>query len=246
MICAGEALPPASLRYWMERYPHITYTNMYGPTEITVDCSFHFIHEMPAEDALTIPIGVARSNMELFVRADDGSLSQRPGARGELLVRGTSVAYGYLGDDDKTRQAFIQNPLHERFHDPLYCTGDLVEIDADGRYLFLGRKDDQIKYLGHRIELGEIEAALLSLDEVTEGVVSFCAEGEFGRAQAEIGALVKLGDGGELGGLRDALQTRLPPYMMPTLYREHDGDYPRTPNGKYDRKAVARLLFDGG
>ncbi len=243
LICAGEALPPASLQFWMKKYPHIRYANMYGPTEITVDCSYYSIVETPAENTLNIPIGVARKNMELFVRTDNGRLSQEIGATGELLVRGTSVAYGYLGDEEKTRQSFIQNPLHQTFHDPLYCTGDVVEIDDKGRYLFLGRKDDQIKFLGHRIELGEIEAALISLASVNEAVVAFRKEGEFGQEQAEIGALVSLSSG-DSQQLWEALKARLPGYMIPTHIRLFSGDYPRTPNGKYDRKAIARLLFE--
>ncbi len=245
VICAGEVLPPASLQFWMKQYPHIVYANMYGPTEITVDCSYYSIVETPGDDTLNIPIGIARKNMELFVRADDGSLSQDNGARGELLVRGTSVAYGYLGDEEKTRQSFIQNPQHDDFHDLLYCTGDIVEIDAGGQYLFLGRKDDQIKYLGHRIELGEIEAALMSLPSVSEAVVSFKREGEFGQQQAEIGALVTLAQG-EIQTLREELNGKLPGYMIPTQFRSYNGDYPRTPNGKYDRKTIARLLFETG
>jgi amino acid adenylation domain-containing protein len=171
LICAGEVLPRDILDTWMEMYPHIQFTNMYGPTEITVDCSYHMMQSRPDENCLTIPIGKARKNMELFVRTEDGELTKASGASGELLVRGTSVAYGYLGNAEKTEAAFIQNPNNSIFHDPLYCTGDLVKIDDNGDFLFLGRADDQIKYLGYRIELGEIEAALNAIDDVLEGVL---------------------------------------------------------------------------
>ena len=102
LICAGEVLPPDVLRVWMQKYPHVQFTNMYGPTEITVDCSFHIITKPPGENDAAIPIGKARPNMELFVRDDSGVLRKDIGAHGELLVRGTSVAYGYLGDEEKT------------------------------------------------------------------------------------------------------------------------------------------------
>ena len=243
IICAGEALPPASLQFWMKKFSHIKFTNMYGPTEITVDCSYYSIAAEPTDDTQSIPIGVARRNMELFVRSDNGNLSQAVGAKGELLVRGTSVAYGYLGDEQKTSQRFIQNPLHNDFHDLLYRTGDVVEIDKNGQFLFLGRSDDQIKYLGHRIELGEIEVALMSLATVSEAVVAFKREGDFQQAQAEIGALVTLSSG-DLQDLRQDLKNKLPGYMLPTLLKEWTLDYPRTPNGKYDRKEITRLLFE--
>jgi len=241
LICAGEALPPENIRYLMQHYPHIQYTNMYGPTEITVDCSYHVIRELPDEDQLRIPIGKARPNMELFVRDEAGGLSREPGARGELLVRGLSVSYGYLGDERKTRDSFIQNPLNPLFHDPLYCTGDLVEIDANGDYHFLGRADDQIKYLGYRIELGEIESRLLALEPVRECVVVF-DEGDGDARPPEIGALLSL-DGADIAWLQQQMKTLLPAYMIPTRLREQEGDFPRTANGKYDRKRIRPLVF---
>ncbi len=242
LICAGEALPPEAVRYMMQHYPHIQYTNMYGPTEITVDCSYHVIREVPAEDALRIPIGKARPNMELFVRDDEGRLSQQSGVQGELLVRGLSVSYGYLGDAEKTAASFIQNPLNPLFHDSLYCTGDRVEIDDNGDYHFLGRADDQIKYLGYRIELGEIASRILTLNGVEECVVVF-DDGDGGARPPEIGALVSL-EGRDLVGLQEQLKAVLPAYMIPTRLRLHSGEFPRTPNGKYDRKRIHPLIFD--
>jgi amino acid adenylation domain-containing protein len=240
VIFAGEVLPPDVLRTWMDLYPHIQFTNMYGPTEITVDCSYHVVREKPDANTKAIPIGRARKNMELFVRTESGELSQQPGARGELLVRGTSVAYGYIGDQEKTEKAFIQNPKHTLFYDPLYCTGDLVEIDAQGNYVFIGRADNQIKYLGYRIELGEIEASLTQIEGVVEGVVVFGKNPSHGND--EIGALVQLETGFEVSELIEQLKKRLPPYMVPTLVRLTD-DFPRTPNGKYDRKAITTLVY---
>ena len=156
-------------------------------------------------------------------------------------MRGTSVAYGYLGDAERTRKAFIQNPNHSLFHDPLYCTGDLVRIDENQDFLFLGRADDQIKFLGYRIELGEIEASLVGIAGVHEGVVVFKPGVDGG--EGELGALVSLDEGFDLAALRTALQTRLPSYMVPTRVRVADGEFPRTPNGKYDRKTTLALVF---
>ncbi|MEO8103377.1 MAG: amino acid adenylation domain-containing protein, partial [Betaproteobacteria bacterium] len=240
VIAAGEVLPRDILAEWMEKYPHVQFTNMYGPTEITVDCSYHILHEKPGKDMLSIPIGKARTNMELFVRTAGGQLSQAIGAEGELLVRGTSVAYGYLGDAERTQKAFIQNPLNRFFHDPLYCTGDLVRIDANADYLFLGRADDQIKFLGYRIELGEIEAALAGIEGVHEGVVVF--NNSVVESERELGALVSLDEGFDLDALRHALQKRLPGYMVPTRFKITTDEFPRTPNGKYDRKVTLKIV----
>ena len=237
VIAAGEVLPPDVVDTWMELVPDAQYTNMYGPTEITVDCSYHVIHERPGTER-PVPIGKARTNMELFVRLDDGSLTQESGAEGELLVRGTSVAYGYLGDAERTESTFIQNPLNDLFHDPLYCTGDLVRIDSDGDFQFLGRADHQVKLLGYRIELGEVEAVLSSLDEIEEVVVVFKAT-----EPEEIGALMVVRDGVDRSALNAAMNAALPTYMVPTTVVDLDGDYPMTSNGKYDRRTITERVF---
>lgn len=244
VICAGEVLPPDVLRAWMLMYPHVQFANMYGPTEITVTCSYHIFKEPPPEGATTVPIGIPRPNMEMLVRLENGRLSQEPGARGELLVRGEAVAYGYLGDETKTRNAFIQNPENTRFYDRLYKTGDLVEIAPDGAFMFLGRIDDQIKHMGYRIELGEIEAAMVSLEQVVEGVAVY-GKG-IDDVDTQIGALLSLRAGADLTTIRDLLKERLPSYMVPTRIVLHADEFPRTSSGKYDRKVAARIVFNLG
>ena len=163
------------------------------------------------------------------------------GAEGELPVRETSVADGYPGDGERTQKAFIQNPLNRFFHDPLYCTGDLVRIDDNADYLFLGRADDQIKFLGYRIELGEIEASLVGIEGVHEGVVEF--NNSSVEAERELGALVSLDEGFDLDAPRHALQKRLPGYMVPTRFKIMAEDFPRTSNGEYDRKQTLKIVF---
>ncbi len=143
----------------------------------------------------------------------------------------------------RTQKVFIQNPLNRFFHDPLYCTGDLVRIDENADYLFLGRADDQIKFLGYRIELGEIEASLVGIEGVHEGVVVF--NNSANESERELGAMVSLDDGFDLDALRLALQKRLPAYMVPTRFKIITDDFPRTPNGKYDRKQTLKKVFGG-
>jgi D-alanine--poly(phosphoribitol) ligase subunit 1 len=240
VIAAGEVLPPEVVRQWMQRYPHIQYTNMYGPTEITVDCLYHVIAQPPPADTAHVLIGKARRNMEVFVLLEDGTLSKQPGTVGEIVVRGKSVAYGYLNDPERTARAFIQNPQHKLFHDPLYRTGDLARIVDDGSFLFMGRRDHQIKYMGNRIELGEIEAVLLRNEGITEAIVVF-NDSEVIDEKC-IGALICLAAGVNKQQVLEACRRDLPGYMVPQKVVITD-DLPRTPNGKGDRAAAFELVF---
>lgn len=240
IIAAGEVLPPPVLREWMDLVPGAQFTNMYGPTEITVDCTFHVVAERPPEGQKVVPIGKPRTNMEVFVQLKDGRLCTDPGSEGELVVRGNSVSYGYLGDPERTRAAFFQNPRHNLFPDLLYRTGDIARIDDDGSFIFVGRRDDQIKYMGNRIELGEIESVIQGLDGVMEIAVVFNDS-----AVTEdkcIGALVRLGPDLTKESMLSSLKQLLPGYMVPRRVLAVE-EVPKTSNGKIDRRAALGLVF---
>jgi D-alanine--poly(phosphoribitol) ligase subunit 1 len=238
LVFAGEVIQPDVLTEWMHLFPKARFTNMYGPTEITVDCTYHVVTTPPGHEP--VPIGKARPNMEVFIALENGQLTQVPGSSGELWVRGLSVGYGYLGDPDKTSKAFVQHPS-SRFPDRLYRTGDLVRMREDGALLFQGRADQQIKYLGHRIELGEIEAQLQALADVDEAVVVFHS-GENSELEA-IGALVSTRSGLHSNDVLDLLKQRVPGYMLPRKLKCTTDPFPRTPNGKYDRMQILQLVF---
>ncbi len=236
VIAAGEVLPPEVVSFWMEQLPEAQFTNMYGPTEITVDCTFHVLNAVPGEEG--VPIGKSRRNMEVFVRVADGSLTNAPGAEGEIAVRGKSVSYGYLNNPEKTAGSFVQNPDHDLYHDPIYLTGDYGRFAEDAVLFYLGRIDQQIKYMGNRIELGEIEAAIRKIDGVVDTAVVFHDDPNLD--DKFIGALVVAEEVSveEIGAF---LQNHLPVYMVPKKINTV-ADLPRTANGKTDRKRALSIL----
>ena len=168
---AGEAMPAKQLKGWMNKLPNTKFVNLYGPTEITVDCTYYEVEREFADDEF-IPIGKACKNKGILVFNEDNKLVKIDEV-GELCVRGTGVALGYYNNKEKTQEVFVQNPLHDLYEDKIYRTGDLVKYNNRGEIEFVSRKDFQVKHKGNRIELGEIEIAVNSIEKVTNAICIF-------------------------------------------------------------------------
>lgn len=233
VLFSGEVMPMRHLRIWMERLPEALFVNLYGPTEITCNCTYHIVDRTRAyEDGL--PLGEVFPNREVLLLDASDQLITAPNAVGEMCVRGASLALGYYGEPELTAAAFVQNPLQKDAADTVYRTGDLARYSEAGELYFCGRKDNQIKHLGHRIELEEIDVAF----ERCEGVTR--CRSAFDPDKSRIHAFYE-GQVDESAVIAQA-QESLPAFMIPsTLTRVED--MPLTKNGKVDRKALlARYL----
>lgn len=226
VLFSGEVMPLKQLLIWKQHLPHAQYVNLYGPTEITCNCTYFTLPETIPE-GYVIPIGRPFPNERVFLLDQDGKKVEEPETEGELCVSGTCVSLGYYGSE-KTAQAFIQNPLQPSYFDRIYRTGDLAKYSADGNLHYIGRKDSQIKHMGHRIELGEIEGAIESVCTVTRACCIF--------SQNKITAFYT-GTQTEKKEIVSALKDTLPPYMIPSgfVFLEN---FPLTKNGKIDRRAL--------
>lgn len=142
------------------RLPNATFANLYGTTEITVDCTYYIV-EREIRDDKSVPIGYACMNSDVMVLNEKNELVGT-NEKGELCVRGSSLSLGYYNNPEKTAAAFVQNPLNNLYHELIYRTGDIVHYNERGEIIYDGRRDSQIKHTGHRIELGEIETAVFS------------------------------------------------------------------------------------
>jgi thioesterase domain-containing protein/acyl carrier protein len=160
------------------------------------------------------------------------------GVAGELLIGGAGLAQGYRGRDDLTVEKFVATPFagFPEAGPRVYRTGDLVRWRRDGRLEFLGRIDNQVKVRGFRIELGEIETVLDAHDEVAEAVV--VVREDAGGEKQLVGYVVRQ-PGSSIGAsdLRRHVGASLPAYMVPAAVVILDA-FPRTPNGKTDRKSL--------
>jgi acyl-CoA synthetase (AMP-forming)/AMP-acid ligase II len=145
---------------------------------------------------------------------------------------------GYWGQPDKTRQVLVTNPFQAAYDERAYRTGDLVTLDADGNYVFLGRRDGMVKTRGYRVELGEVETALYAHPAVREAVVVPVPDELLGSwLRAVISAE---GPGGlTREEVLDHCRRRLPGYMVPDVV-EFRQALPRNSNGKVDRARLAQ------
>jgi amino acid adenylation domain-containing protein len=230
LVCGGEALHGAVVAQLRRRLPQLRIGNFYGPTETTIDATSYEVIETPGPDS-AIPIGHAVSHA--ITRVLDAARAPVPaGQPGELYIGGLGLARGYLDLPEQTAERFVADPF-----DPaatLYRSGDLVRERADGALEYIGRIDTQVKLRGYRIELGEIEAALLAQPGIREAAVIAIEDGE-----PQLAAFVVPTSGAEINPrtLRDALQDRLPAYMIPSTITRLDA-VPLTVNGKLDRRAL--------
>jgi len=234
VIFAGEVFPPKYLARLMEELPHRRYLNWYGPTETNVCTAFEV--RAGASDAGPVPIGTACANTEVFAVTSDGRQVGRPGEEGELYVRGPSLMRGYWGQPAKTNEVLVRYPFRKSGEELVYRTGDLVTLEPDGNYAYLGRRDSMVKIRGYRVELGEVEAALYRHPAIQEAVVLPVPDELLGsRLRAVISAKAEVSREDVLSHCREWL----PSYMVPDLVEFREA-LPRTSTGKVDRAGLAR------
>ncbi|MCB5292073.1 non-ribosomal peptide synthetase [Arthrobacter sp. SO3] len=244
LALGGEAF---DARLWgrIAAHPGVQAWNLYGPTEATVDTVLARVGD--TEEPV---LGQPTAGTRLYVL--DGRLQHTlPGAAGELYVAGRQLARGYRGRPELTAERFIADPFAGA-GERMYRTGDVVYRHADGRLVFAGRNDDQLKIRGFRVEPGEVEQALRSAPGVRAAVVRTVV-GASGNDSAQGGATgVRLigyvvpadsaaGSGPDAGTLSSAVRSHvrglLPDYMVPAAVVVID-EVPLTPHGKVDAGAL--------
>ncbi|WDF48936.1 amino acid adenylation domain-containing protein [Paenibacillus sp. KACC 21273] len=236
LITGGSESSIELVRRWN---PYVDYCNAYGPTEATICVSiWKSVRGAQQDLSGTIPIGEPVWNTHLYVMNSDQQLTPR-GIAGELYIGGDVLARGYWQRSDLTAEKFIVHPFLQG--ERIYRTGDLVRWLPNGQLEYLGRIDHQVKIRGYRIELGEIESKLVNHPQIQEATVivhelqgekTMCAyitlaDKESIRDQSNISS----------NQWRQYMQEQLPAYMVPAhivLLEE----FPLTPNGKIDRKAL--------
>jgi amino acid adenylation domain-containing protein len=229
MLVGGEALDAQLARELLERGD--TLWNLYGPTETTIWSTAVRIPRDFAKISIGRPIG----NTQIYI-LDERMEPVPVGVRGDLYIGGDGLARGYLNRPELTDEKFITAPFDSLAGARLYKTGDQARWLANGEIDFLGRVDHQVKVRGFRIELGEIESVLSQHEAVHQAVVVARPDA---MGEQRLVAYVVFVDGqrASVESLREALGSRLPDYMIPSVFETLNA-FPLTPNGKVDRKAL--------
>ncbi len=232
ILFSGEVMPYKHLRQWQTHLPGAMYVNLYGPTEITCNCTYHILQK-DRDYSAGIPIGIPFPNEDVFLLSADNKRITEKGVTGSIVVRGTALALGYYRDPQRTAQAFVQDPINSCYPETVYLTGDLGEYDENGELVFRGRSDNQIKYMGHRIELEEIERAMSAIEGVDRCMCIF-DESKQKLKGFYMGTIEK-------NQLHTIMRETMPAFMVPGYIRKVE-EMILTKNGKLDRKKTAELV----
>ena len=231
---AGEVFPTKQFNYWKRNLSHVLFTNLYGPIEITLDCTYFIVNrEIPDDEPL--PNGIPFKNTDIIILNEFDELV-KDNEEGELCVRGTSLAMGYYNNLEKTDEVFVQNPLNKSYPELIYRTGDIVSTNSLGEIIVKGRKDSLVKHLGYRIELGEIEHVIVNTLKMVKNACVFYQD-----LRKEITLIYESNIEISPAEFRKQISTVLPKYMTPTVYVRLK-EMPRNTNGKIDRLKLKKSL----
>lgn len=225
-IVGGEALQPQHITILKKLNHKIRIINEYGPTEATVGC---IVDEITDEQFITI--GKPIKNTQVYIVNEYNKL-QPTGVLGEVCISGKGLAKGYKNRSELTSEKFIQNSFHKETL--MYKTGDLAYTLPNGKIVYVGRKDDQVKLRGYRIELGAIEAQISSKESIQEAVALI---NEAANGEKQLIVFVVCREEETEVSLRSYLSEKLPSYMIPERFVQVE-TIPLTVNGKVDRKQL--------
>lgn len=241
LLLTGEPVTSSLVADWYKHYPDSTVYNMYGTTETAIVSHWHRIPKTISPDQ-SLPVGQPLPGIRILLGNGDTVIdpsqvkSQSPVTFGESIVIGSQLSAGYWDNEYQTNTSFRSHPIDPRIPQKAYFTGDILRVDSDNLYYYMGRVDHQVKVRGHRVELGEIESALIGNPSVLEAVVVPVSLSNQGYDKQLI-AFIKTQQSIRTDLIEKALSEKLPEYMIPSQIMVVS-EIPYNQNGKIDRIAL--------
>lgn len=237
ILCGGEAMPKELAYDLIKKCGELW--NMYGPTETTVWSTLEKV-EIDENDKIGY-VNLGKPIDNTFIYILNTEFQPVPvGYPGELFIGGDGLARGYFNLPAMTKEKFLPDPFSDKPGARMYRTGDLVQQTESGKIEFLNRVDSQVKIRGFRIELGEIESAIAQFGTIKNNVV-IVREDTPGDKKLVAYIIKKEDQEIDIAELRQFLKTKIPDYMVPSSFVFIE-QFPLTPNGKIDRKALPSPL----
>ncbi|WP_407415860.1 amino acid adenylation domain-containing protein, partial [Methanobrevibacter sp.] len=231
LICGGEKLGE------FESPKDYTLIDVCGPTE-----AFEHVYSIKNSDKMdSSSIGYLNYNTKAYL-LDDEFRRVPVGAVGELYLAGYQLAEGYLNRDEKTKEAFLENPFDDdEEYNVLYRTGDMGRMLPDGSFAIVGRRDSQVKVRGNRVELSEIESIIRKMDGIADVTVQTIKT--HGTNEIVVYAVSDMDENLLDKSIRDYVAEHKPAYMVPSYVIKLD-KIPLNVNGKVDRRALPDVDLD--
>ena len=263
LALGGEPLAKTDVETWAG---HLQLINGYGPSECSIAASGN-THMTPDTDPANI--GWAVGGLCWIVDGEDQDKLIPVGGVGELLIEGPILARGYLKNQAKTDEVFIESPewgprTNAGKVRRLYKTGDLAKFNPDGSLHFVGRKDTQVKLRGLRIELGEIEHHIANhnhiehrmvilpktglLKERLVAIVSLSKSSSHAAVAADsqismLRGTYKAEADSQISDVRAHLATQVPEYMVPEVWVTLER-FPLLLSGKLNRSMIQKWVHE--
>jgi amino acid adenylation domain-containing protein len=236
-LLVGEASPADLISEWENCIPHADIYNFYGPTEVTIYCTYYKVEKRSEIKALfgMLCVGKPMKNANTIIIDEEFNILSN-NQKGELCICGTQVSPGYWNNPEKNANSFFEKEFEGR-KERFYRTGDLCYRDDDDDLMLYGRLDSQAKIQGYRVELGEIEHHAREFLKGHNAVVLTFVN-SIGNHE-----LVMFFEGRDtdITVLIDHLKTKLPHYMIP-VKTIAEAELPLNSNGKIDKVKLRERL----
>jgi D-alanine--poly(phosphoribitol) ligase subunit 1 len=237
-ILTGEATSVDLLPIWSKCLPNAAIYNFYGPTEATIYCSRYLIdlNSVKSYNQL-LAIGKPFAGIS-FLIVDENLKEVKKGEKGELLISGEQITNGYLNNEQKNSDLFLNMIVNGR-QSIFYRSGDLCFQDESDDYYYCGRLDNQVKIQGFRVELSEIEMLIRSYFHLNN--IAFVKPSKAGTN--EIWQVIEGLSQIDEADIMNHCKSNLPTYMIPSKIIQME-TFPLTSSGKTDRGKIKSLIND--